>query len=955
MGVELATLMDGIPLVVSAAERDLRFPTPTKNQRVHNLGTGNIERYSDGQWVAAFEAGGDGGFGSWNVKLFGAQGDGVTDDADAIQAAFDYVFNNPADGRRTVFIPASGADATYGESLGYKISHPLWIRGRGTRLLGVGQGSGQHYFATSYLKPSYPFGPAIIVDNGRRIIPLTTSLVSGAGQAIRVINKWSDIGRVDEGTPPIYQQFEFREANTLDLHGLSALTVEFFYKAAADAPGDQTFMGSLGRFQAPPILGTDYACFLMAIVDSTIGANVNTSNGYVTCPGVLWSGNIRDQATHHVAMVYNGATLRTYIDGVLINSVAATGTLVQDDGEDVAFGSYPDYIATPSGTYDSIRISNSARYSAAFTPPTAKFVNDANTLLLLNFDNVIGPLARAQTKDGDFWCWWRGPESARLVGAIEDRFAVDNKGWSIEGITIQCQSDVVGSNAVGKGSGIFIGNSSNDGHMERVSIKNPRIGIINGTDSGNAYNSHFVEVKVFAYGGRFAFRNGRIAGIAQFDTCWFSGGRVCFHGGTKTALLLNNTYFENDFGTVYTMFFSNGDVNTPYATLVNCVTSAEWATTGGPFKAFIGLAYGGYAPLGLRVVGGSFEFNGGDANTRYFKVFPVSGICDLEVLFESCSFKHWNTEDITQIVSGESGVSYIRPVRFRDCRQTPYQVPWSLTPGLAASEEPVTIDGWAKANVGASYGAQMQRFAANIYESRFNPVHHGCVVGVTVASNETRTAGELTLDLLHNVGAHGDDGYYPTPLQAKLNASNPRYAVSVQSPEITRFKPGQELVLLLSTDAAFLPLSADITAALAVVYERPGIQLIGKLLGANFNSTADQLINVQQTLKDFSGNPYYAPITRHRAFLVLVKNMTGAPFNVAVGGIYTGAAKTGSQVITATSLWYYPTFLTATRFSRYAWPVVGTAPQLYLSLTTPQGAAATGDLYLFGWDLDGIP
>ena len=43
-----------------------------------------------------------------------------------------------------------------------------------------------------------------------------------------------------------------------------------------------------------------------------------------------------------------------------------------------------------SGNIDEFRISNNARYTAAFTPETTPFQNDANTLLLLHMDGTDG-------------------------------------------------------------------------------------------------------------------------------------------------------------------------------------------------------------------------------------------------------------------------------------------------------------------------------------------------------------------------------------------------------------------------------------------------------------------------------------------------------------------------------------------------------------------------------------
>lgn len=47
----------GIPVVVNAAERDAIWPNPFLNQRVQNLGTGTLQRYTAGGWVDDFFAG----------------------------------------------------------------------------------------------------------------------------------------------------------------------------------------------------------------------------------------------------------------------------------------------------------------------------------------------------------------------------------------------------------------------------------------------------------------------------------------------------------------------------------------------------------------------------------------------------------------------------------------------------------------------------------------------------------------------------------------------------------------------------------------------------------------------------------------------------------------------------------------------------------------------------------
>lgn len=95
-----ANYLDGIPVVASTAARDALFPSAIDtNQRVQNLETGYIERYTGTQWVADFDM--DSGAVK-NVRAYGATGDGTTDDTTAIQAA---VTAACTQGKATVYFP----------------------------------------------------------------------------------------------------------------------------------------------------------------------------------------------------------------------------------------------------------------------------------------------------------------------------------------------------------------------------------------------------------------------------------------------------------------------------------------------------------------------------------------------------------------------------------------------------------------------------------------------------------------------------------------------------------------------------------------------------------------------------------------------------------------------------------------------------------------------------------
>ena len=122
---------------------------------------------------------------------------------------------------------------------------------------------------------------------------------------------------------------------------------------------------------------------------------------------------------------------------------------------------------------------------------------------------------------------------------------------------------------------------------------------------------------------------------------------------------------------------------------------------------------------------------------------------------------------------------------------------------------------------------------------------------------------------------------------------------------------------------------------------RPGIMILGRLLTANLNSTADQAIAM--------GSASYM-VTQ----IVATNVSADLSLSVAAGGIYTAAAKGGSAIVAASQVYTALTAgtvvmpltvaLTTTRF---------TATTTYLSLTTAHGSAATADVYVLGVAFDG--
>lgn len=123
--------------------------------------------------------------------------------------------------------------------------------------------------------------------------------------------------------------------------------------------------------------------------------------------------------------------------------------------------------------------------------------------------------------------------------------------------------------------------------------------------------------------------------------------------------------------------------------------------------------------------------------------------------------------------------------------------------------------------------------------------------------------------------------------------------------------------------------------------EQVNAPLIAVLRGANMNSAADQ--------------PLTLGPTKYVIRRVVVTNAS-VSLTTAVGGIYTGAGKTGMVLVSA--IQSYAALTAPTKFVEPSLQAVAlansfTSGTLFLSLTTPQGVAATADFYLFGDAVEG--
>lgn len=462
---------------------------------------------------------GGSGFLQWlNVKDYGAVGDGTTDDYTALQAALNAANTSATmSGAKTVYVPPGS----------YRHSKPLQIGKSGVRLIGSSQGVNS-LVSPSELKPTFQYGFGLaVVDNSATIPGLGTALATGTGSS------WVGSG---PGLPQRW--FNLRDAASLDVNGLTAFAVECYYKpAGSDLSSSRNIVGSNGRF------------FNFETTSNSFSLRTNASNGIsfviTTTAGTktLSGGAMVNGTIYHVAGTWDGATARLFINGTQITSQALAGTLVQAVAEDVTLGSgvafSPEqtFLYDPTeGPMDSVRISNTARYTAGFTAPTAKFVLDGSTLILVNFDLQQGPFTRAQTKDGDAWLFHREISSS-LVGC---------NGWEVSGITLSGPSQ-------NSTSGLVWGANCNEGKISRLYMQNMRNGLYGGLR--DAYMAQFSDVHIDATNGRYGFMaHGNNALHLQCDTFRLFGGAVClFSAGQYNNF--KNAFVQTDGNSSYGAIF----------------------------------------------------------------------------------------------------------------------------------------------------------------------------------------------------------------------------------------------------------------------------------------------------------------------------------------------------------------------------------------------------------------
>lgn len=120
-------------------------------------------------------------------------------------------------------------------------------------------------------------------------------------------------------------------------------------------------------------------------------AEITTSNGFFTTPPIC---QIELNKTYHAAMTYDGATLKFYRNGVLMSSIAATGTLFQNNFQ-TRIGLYDAHVNNTQliGYITEARIWNTVRTQAQIQAdmnnPLTNPATQTGLLAYYTFDNLL--------------------------------------------------------------------------------------------------------------------------------------------------------------------------------------------------------------------------------------------------------------------------------------------------------------------------------------------------------------------------------------------------------------------------------------------------------------------------------------------------------------------------------------------------------------------------------------
>jgi hypothetical protein len=393
-----------------------------------------------------------------------AKGDGVTDDTTAIQNAVNAACAASGINKPEVFLPATPGGLCYLTSAPVLLNCALKFNGGGWQQTSICQNylgptiiaqeaetgwkpplassvtaawAASHAYAQykevldsngnvevattagTSGSGSHPTWPTVqgntVTDGGVawKLAMIGTQLATGSGSALDAVSPemWPGAGfgsnnaTMELGNPGNFE-------SNLDV-AAAHFTVEFYFNVVIGTNGGAVWY--MTGLEAGGPESSNLAALQTYIADAQgscahncVAAILDIGGSRVALQPTISGANATPGITHHLAVTYDGSTATLWLDGVSLKTASASGNwtilpyesfMVADQGVQVYPGMQTT-VPTAPAFYDSLRISNIARYTANFTPPTAKFVWDANSVALFNWPSSGVPTGTTEGEVG---------------------------------------------------------------------------------------------------------------------------------------------------------------------------------------------------------------------------------------------------------------------------------------------------------------------------------------------------------------------------------------------------------------------------------------------------------------------------------------------------------------------------------------------------------------------------
>lgn len=535
----------------------------------------------------------------FNVRAYGAVGDGSHDDAPAFQAAIDaacsYDSNfNPT--IPTVYFPTPGPGHVGGFPAVYKLGSPLFFHCNNLHIQGPSATNTNHGF----LEPTFGGWPFVI----SQLTYGGGTAVSGVDLDTPIITSSTHSALFDQTNNNIMVNYgaDMGGFNQV-VNGLTQFDEDTYVKLSATTNGN--IFSSSGELNRGATQTTAYQLYLNS--DHVCARFNTTGQGAINICG---SDAVTTGAVHDL---YASADLvdghcRVMLDGKLEAVTVCTGTLIQQPWELQVAGyqtinDSPDGIDNKNlgpaiGDWDGMILSKEIRHSTAsttvgatiYTPTNAEPTTDSNTLIYMSFDTNSNMLTQVTGINQAFTgaVSWLYPRRADTQPDGSNQLS----DVTVFGLQLTNFSEVAFGSDNSNG---IIGWGVVDALFDNVSLQFVNYGIdLAGASFANAFRNVFIENAGLA---------GMHIGIASTEnTIWngvVTGGIFQFtalSGGTFT-----NIHVQENNSTIWGFGFLPNDDNYVNLNCIGCEDDDEGTVNafqmavlldGTPSATFVGGSFG---------------------------------------------------------------------------------------------------------------------------------------------------------------------------------------------------------------------------------------------------------------------------------------------------------------------------------------------------------------------------